>query len=95
VIEVAEAVGGVVIIIPVDVQFFNAIVDILTKFNIPVCGTATFVLVRRNVDPKALKVREAISGDQYFCSFSFYHLDTLIIISGTHLAPVPPIVKVI
>ena len=77
--------------------------DILTKFNIPVCGTATFVLVRRNVDPEiacssvgkkgldfavdrqfyidhilapeALKVREAISGDQYFSSFSFYHLD--------------------
>ena len=72
-IEVAEAVGGVVIIVPVliwypwaniirwrwhhakalpvDVQFFNAIVDILAKFNISVCGTATFVLVRRNVDP--------------------------------------------
>ena len=76
--------------------------------------------------PEALKVREAISSDQYFCSFSFYHLDinchyfkvnnlnlsenvksvvhtiiymyiyivyldTLIIISGTHLAPVPPV----
>ena len=25
--------------------------------------------------PEALKVREAISSDQYFCSFSFYHLD--------------------
>ena len=37
--------------LPVDVQFFNAIVDILAKFNISVCGTATFVLVRRNVDP--------------------------------------------
>ena len=25
--------------------------DILAKFNISICGTATFVLVRRNVDP--------------------------------------------
>jgi len=95
VVKVAEAVGGVVIVVPVDIQLLNPVVNILAKLHISVCGTTTFIFVGWDVDPEALQIRKAISCDQDFCSFSLNHLDALVVISWTHLTPIPPIVKVI
>merc|ERR1719192_2348934 len=50
---------------------------------------------RLKSSPKSLQIRKAISGDQYFCPFPLNHLDALVIVSWTHLTPVPPVVKVI
>jgi len=95
VVKVAEAVGRVVIVVPVDIQLLNPVVNILAKLHISVCRTTTFIFVCGNVDPEALQIGKAISCDQDFCSFSFNDLDALVVISWAHLTPIPPIVKVI
>merc|ERR1719222_536179 len=76
-------------------MLLNSVVNILAEFYIPVCGTATFVFVGWDGHPEALQIRKAISCDQDFCSFSFNHLDALVIVSWTHLTPIPSVVKVI
>jgi len=95
VVKVAEAVGRVVIVVPVYIEFLNPVVNILSKLHISVCRPATFILVRGDVDPESLQIRKTVSCDQNFCPFSLNHLDALVVISWAHLTPVPPIVKVI
>jgi len=95
VVKVAEAVGRVVVVVPVYIQLLNPVVNILAKLHIPICRTTTLILVCRDVDPESLQIRKTVSCDQYFCSFSLNHLDALVVISWAHLTPIPSVVKVI
>jgi len=95
VVKIAEAVGRVVVVVPVNIKLLNSIVHILAKFHIPVCRPATFILVCWDVNPEAFQIRKAISCDQDFCSFSLNHLDALVVISWTHLTPIPSVIKVV
>ena len=95
VIEVTEAVGDIVIVIPVHIQLSHLVVNILTNLHILAGRSATLVLVSWNINPERLQVGETVPGDQCLGSLPLYQLDTLVIVSWTQLAPVPAVVKII
>ena len=51
-VKITEAVGDIVVMLSVHVQFIDPVVDILTNLDILGGGTTSFVLVRRNIDPE-------------------------------------------
>ena len=95
VVEIAEAECCVVVVLPVDVQLVHLVVDVLTQLHILSSRSAAFILVSRDVDPECLQGGEAVSGDQSLGPLPLYELDTLVVVPGTQLAPVPPVVEVV
>lgn len=54
-IKITEAVGDIVVMLSVHVQFIDPVVDILTNLDILGGGSTSFILVSRNIDPEGLQ----------------------------------------
>ena len=52
VVKITEAVGDIVVMLSVHVQFIDPVVDILTNLDILGGGSTSFILVSRNIDPE-------------------------------------------
>ena len=94
-VEIAEAECCVVVVLPVDVELIDLVVYVLAQLDVLSSRPAALVLVSRDVDPECLEGREAVPGDQSLGPLPLYQLDTLVVVSGTELAPVPPVVEVV
>jgi len=55
VVKITEAVGDIVVMLSVHVQFIDPVVDILTNLDILGGGSTSFILVSRNIDPEGLQ----------------------------------------
>jgi len=55
VVKITEAVGDIVVMLSVHVQFIDPVVDILTNLDILEGGSTSFILVSRNIDPEGLQ----------------------------------------
>ena len=95
VVEIAEAECCVVVVLPVDVELVHLVVDVLAQLDILSSRPAAFILVSRDVDPECLQGGEAVSGDQSLGPLPLYQFDTLVVVSGAELAPVPPVVEIV
>merc|ERR1719510_1810002 len=92
VVEIAETECCVVVVLPVDVELVHFVVYVLAQLDVLSSRPAALVLVSRDVDPECLQGREAVPGDQSLGPLPLYQLDALVVVSGTELAPVPPVV---
>jgi len=94
-VEITETIGHIVIMSPVNIQFIDLIVHILANFHVFSSRSTTLIFICWNIDSERLKTWKTVSCDQGLCSLPLYQLDTLVIVSRTKFAPIPPVVKII
>jgi len=88
-IEITEAKGGVIVMIPVHVQLLNLVKHVLPQLDILAGRPASLILVSRDICSEGLQVRQTVSCHHNLSSFPFNQLDALVIIPWTHFPPVP------
>ena len=94
-VEITETKCCVVVVSPVDVELFDIVVHVLAELHILGSRSAAFILVCRDINPEGLQSGETVPCDQSLGPLPLYQLDALVVVSGTELAPVPPVVEVI
>ena len=94
-IEVTETECRVVVMCPVDVQLLDIVVDVLAELHVLGGGSAALILVCRDINPEGLQSGEAVPCHQSLGPLPLYQLDALVVVPGTELAPVPPVVEVV
>lgn len=66
-IQEAEAVRSLIEIRPLDIQFLDGIVDVVSETYIQSCWPTTFIFVGRNVSTEWNECAQAISGIRHSC----------------------------
>lgn len=76
--------------LPSDVKLFYVIEDILCELDVFGGWTTSLVDVSWDIPAYSLDGAEAVTGDDFFCSFALDYLDALVIGIWTCVRPIPP-----